>query len=102
MDHFVTVVFVALRDKSNDDVGDDAYDRRHDGTGLGLSIVKGLVRLHGGDMDIRSRLGAGTQVTVRLPINCEGVRPAVEPIKLVTERVRDFAAAASIQVKKSA
>jgi cell cycle sensor histidine kinase DivJ len=79
-----------------------AYDRRHDGTGLGLSIVKGLVRLHGGDMDIRSRLGAGTQVTVRLPINCEGVRPAVEPIKLVTERVRDFAAAASIQVKKSA
>jgi cell cycle sensor histidine kinase DivJ len=79
-----------------------AYDRRHDGNGLGLSIVKGLVRLHGGDMDIRSRLGAGTQVTVRLPINCEGVRPAVEPIKLVTERVRDFAAAASIQVKKSA
>jgi cell cycle sensor histidine kinase DivJ len=79
-----------------------AYDRRHDGTGLGLSIVKGLVRLHGGDMDIRSRLGAGTQVTVRLPVNCEGIRPAVEPIKLVTERVRDFAAAASIQVKKSA
>ena len=79
-----------------------AYDRRHDGTGLGLSIVKGLVRLHGGDMDIRSRLGAGTQVTVRLPVNCEGIRPAVEPIKLVTERARDFAAAASLQVKKSA
>jgi cell cycle sensor histidine kinase DivJ len=79
-----------------------AYDRRHDGTGLGLSIVKGLVRLHGGDMDIRSRLGVGTQVTVRLPVNCEGIRPAVEPIKLVTERVRDFAAAASIQVKKIA
>ena len=53
-------------------------------------------------MDIRSRLGAGTQVTVRLPVDCEGIRPAVEPIKLVTERVRDFAAAASIQVKKSA
>ena len=43
-----------------------SYDRRHDGTGLGLSIVKGLVRLHGGDMDIRSRLGEGTRVTVRL------------------------------------
>ena len=28
-----------------------SYDRRHDGTGLGLSIVKGLVRLHGGDMN---------------------------------------------------
>ena len=72
-----------------------SYDRRHDGTGLGLSIVKGLVRLHGGDMEIRSRLGAGTQVTVRLPLDCEGIRPAVEPIKLVTERVREFAAAAA-------
>ncbi|HSP50708.1 MAG TPA: PAS domain-containing sensor histidine kinase [Pseudolabrys sp.] len=79
-----------------------SYDRRHDGTGLGLSIVKGLVRLHNGDMDISSRLGAGTQVTVRLPIDCEGVRPAVEPIKLVTERAREFSAAANIQAKKSA
>jgi len=33
-----------------------SYGRRHDGSGLGLSIVKGLVHLHGGDMDIRSRL----------------------------------------------
>ena len=79
-----------------------SYNRRHDGTGLGLSIVKGLVRLHGGDMDIRSRLGAGTRVTVRLPIDCEGIRPAVEPIRLVTERAREFAAAANIQAKISA
>ena len=79
-----------------------SYDRRHDGTGLGLSIVKGLVRLHNGDMDISSRLGDGTRVTVRLPIDCEGIRPAVEPIKLVTERAREFAAAASMQAKKSA
>ena len=78
-----------------------SYDRRHDGTGLGLSIVKGLVRLHGGDMDIRSRLGDGTQVTVRLPIDCEGVQPAVEPIKLVSERAGEFPEAI-IRVKKSA
>ena len=76
-----------------------SYDRRHDGTGLGLSIVKGLVRLHGGDMDIRSRLGAGTQVTVRLPVEGEGRRPPVEPIRLRTER--EIAAPAT-QVKKRA
>jgi two-component system, cell cycle sensor histidine kinase DivJ len=48
-----------------------SYDRRHGGTGLGLSIVKGLVRLHGGELDIKSRLGEGTRVAVRLPLDCE-------------------------------
>ncbi len=87
-----------------------SYDRRHDGTGLGLSIVKGLVRLHGGEVDIASRLGKGTRVTVRLPLDCEGERRAADPIKLVTERAHEFAAAANFdvhaqghqQVKKSA
>jgi cell cycle sensor histidine kinase DivJ len=50
-----------------------SYDRRHGGTGLGLSIVKGLIRLHGGELDIRSRVGEGTRVSVRLPIDCERV-----------------------------
>jgi cell cycle sensor histidine kinase DivJ len=51
------------------------YDRRHDGTGLGLSIVKGLAALHGGEVDIRSRVGEGTRVVVRLPLDCEQIRP---------------------------
>jgi two-component system, cell cycle sensor histidine kinase DivJ len=52
-----------------------SYDRRHDGTGLGLSIVKGLVALHGGEVVIRSRVGDGTRITVRLPLDCEQARP---------------------------
>jgi two-component system, cell cycle sensor histidine kinase DivJ len=51
-----------------------SYDRRHGGTGLGLSIVKGLLRLHGGELAIRSRLGEGTRVTVRMPLDCERAR----------------------------
>ena len=52
-----------------------SYDRRHGGTGLGLSIVKGLVRLHGGEFSIRSRIGEGTRITVGLPLDCERARP---------------------------
>jgi cell cycle sensor histidine kinase DivJ len=47
------------------------YDRQHDGTGLGLSIVKGLLALQGGDMEIASRVGVGTRVTIRLPVRAE-------------------------------
>ena len=56
-----------------------SYDRRHGGTGLGLSIVKGLVRLHGGELSIRSRIGEGTRVTVWLPLDCERTRSACTP-----------------------
>ena len=37
------------------------------GTGLGLAIVKNLAERMGGTVDIASRQGAGTRVTVRLP-----------------------------------
>ena len=66
-----------------------AYDRRHDGTGLGLSIVRGLVMLHGGSVDIASRLGEGTNVTVRLPLDCESARPIRKPSN-VASLDRDF------------
>jgi cell cycle sensor histidine kinase DivJ len=48
-----------------------SYDRRHDGSGLGLSIVKGLLALHGGWMEIESRVGEGTRAIVHLPLDCE-------------------------------
>jgi two-component system cell cycle sensor histidine kinase PleC len=41
--------------------------KRHQGSGLGLAIAKSLTELHGGRMRIRSVLGTGTMVVVRLP-----------------------------------
>lgn len=37
------------------------------GSGLGMSIVKEIVELHGGQVDIASQAGVGTQVTLWLP-----------------------------------
>ena len=42
--------------------------KRHQGSGLGLAIAKSLAELHGGKMRIRSALGSGTTVVVRLPV----------------------------------
>ena len=42
--------------------------KSHQGSGLGLAISKSLVELHGGSMRIRSTLGKGTLVVVRLPM----------------------------------
>ena len=52
------------------------YDRPHDGTGLGLSVVRGLVGLHGGSISIESAPGEGTQVSVRLPLDCRRAVPS--------------------------
>jgi two-component system cell cycle sensor histidine kinase PleC len=43
--------------------------KTHRGSGLGLAIAKSLSELHGGAMRIRSSLGVGTIVMVRLPID---------------------------------
>lgn len=37
------------------------------GAGLGLTIVKAIVDLHGGEIAVDSRPGAGTSVRVTLP-----------------------------------
>jgi PAS domain S-box-containing protein len=46
---------------------DRDHARKHEGTGLGLPIAKALIDLHRGELEIDSRPGAGTTVTIRLP-----------------------------------
>ncbi len=43
------------------------FNREHEGTGLGLPLAKAFVELHGGSLELQSRLGVGTTATVRLP-----------------------------------
>jgi signal transduction histidine kinase len=39
------------------------------GTGLGLSIVYQIIRDHSGTINVRSRQGEGTTITIELPVS---------------------------------
>lgn len=38
------------------------------GTGLGLSVSYGIIENHGGDIEVRSKVGIGTSFTIKLPL----------------------------------
>jgi two-component system NtrC family sensor kinase len=44
------------------------------GTGLGLAISYGIVQDHSGSIDVESEEGAGTEFTIRIPLNLESRR----------------------------
>jgi len=48
-------------------VVDKSRSRRLGGTGLGLSIVKHIVNLHGGTIDVESKVGVGTKFVISIP-----------------------------------
>ena len=50
------------------------FTTKEKGTGLGLSVVYGIVDRHGGTLDIRSQVGAGTTVEIRLPAGADPAR----------------------------
>ncbi|MDZ7824584.1 MAG: ATP-binding protein [Ahrensia sp.] len=43
------------------------FSKNHTGSGLGLAISKSLAELHGGAMTIKSKVGKGTIVSLRIP-----------------------------------
>jgi signal transduction histidine kinase len=50
-----------------DRVFDLFYSTRKGGTGLGLAIVRRIAQNHDGDLEVESRLGEGTTISVTLP-----------------------------------
>ncbi|MFH1438558.1 MAG: ATP-binding protein, partial [Pseudomonadota bacterium] len=46
--------------------------QRSGGTGLGLSVTYGIVKEHGGQIDVKSNVGEGTAFTYRWPVQRSG------------------------------
>jgi two-component system OmpR family sensor kinase len=52
--------------------GGNAADMNEEGLGLGLPLAKAIVEAHKGRIEMKSRVGKGTTVTVSLPADDEG------------------------------
>jgi two-component system, NtrC family, sensor kinase len=57
---------------------DPFFTTKEKGTGLGLSVVYGIIERHNGKLDIKSQVGQGTTVIIRLPVST-GAAPAFPP-----------------------
>ena len=55
------------------------------GVGLGLAVSYGIIEAHGGDIEVRSTVGAGTTFTVSLPLE-QREPPAEPPVAVLTHR----------------
>jgi signal transduction histidine kinase len=56
----------------------DTFNRNHGGTGLGLPLTQELVSLMGGEFELKSQPGVGTEAIVRLPLRSPDPDPMSE------------------------
>jgi two-component system, OmpR family, sensor kinase len=59
---------------------DQSRVRKTGGTGLGLAIVQSTIAAHGGTVELRTDIDAGTTVTLHLPEHNRTIRDGTEPL----------------------
>jgi signal transduction histidine kinase len=66
---------VGMDDEARAHLFEPYFSTKATGTGLGLSIAKRNVELHGGTIEVVSRRGEGTMVTLTLPLDESAAEP---------------------------
>ncbi|MBN2382395.1 hybrid sensor histidine kinase/response regulator [bacterium] len=71
--------------------GDGSATREYGGTGIGLTIVKSFTELHGGQVEVKSVVGKGTQFAITIPHRVLDTEEQMEqPVEqAVTATVKD-------------
>ena len=64
----VTDTGVGMDEEALERVFEPYFSTKTTGTGLGLPIARRNIELNGGSIEVRSAKGAGTTVTLRLPM----------------------------------
>jgi signal transduction histidine kinase len=64
---------------------DNADSENYSGAGLGLYIVKRLVHLLEGNIDVQSKVGQGSTVTIRIPARRRKLPPMHEQLTFAME-----------------
>lgn len=62
---------------------------KQEGAGLGLPIVKSIVDLHGGEVTLESKLGAGTIVRISLPKKSAYLKPEETVDEMVESSIQE-------------
>ena len=75
-------------------------NRTTEGSGLGMTITQNLINLMQGRIFIKSALGAGTEVTVRIPQRTEGIGIRGVIGKELADNLRQFRKDNAIKVKR--
>ncbi|MFS8500502.1 MAG: ATP-binding protein [Caldicoprobacter sp.] len=58
---------VGIPEKNLSDIFKPFYTTKRDGSGLGLALCKNIIKNHGGNIRLQSKVGVGTKFTIELP-----------------------------------
>ena len=76
-------------------------NRTTEGAGLGMTITRNLINLMNGKITVKSTVGEGTAVTVRIPQKTDGIGISSVIGKELAETLQHFKVGNAIQLKKT-